>query len=913
MKFKLLPGTFQLAVLLVLSISIIAAVYNYNRVDKQLQERYASVAKEIRQQTQLLIDEKKEAILLIALSASNNQNIHQALKTNDSSQLQLDHFSQILDKNTPLKNLWFQIVKKNGESFYRSWTNKRGDNVSLARLDIAVMLQKPEIKSSISTGKFDLTFKAMVPVYEGKTFLGIFEVIAKFNSIALKLDKQGISSVFLVDKAYKKQLTKAFTKRFIDEYYVANTNVKDDDLQLLQNNSVAKYLNMLHNFQIDNSINLLVVYFALPDIHNKPMGHFLLFRPLSDINVNDIYESRNQFFLYVVFLATFLLIIIRYVANVHLTQKIRESNDQLQEKVSSKDKALIEQGLFLQSVMDGISNSVVVIDKDYNVKMMNKMAQAMTGYNLASEGENKCYKISHHIDSPCDSSDHRCPHNDVFASGKKSKLVHQHHSKNGTAQYVEITATPLFNANGEVEAIVELGHDITDHLLVHEQLEQQKNRLDHQAHHDGLTGLPNRVLFVDRVYQSIKLAAREKNKLAVLFIDLDRFKVINDTLGHSVGDKVLIEISQRLKNAIRHVDTVARLGGDEFTLILANIKHASCVMEIAQKLVDILAEKIISGENELYVTASIGISIFPDDGNNTEVLLRNADSAMYQAKNEGRNNYQFYTQEMTKQAFERVLLEKNLRRAIEQDEFTVFYQPQYNGRSNEIIGMEALLRWQHPEMGLVSPARFIPIAEETGMIIAIGWQVINKVIKQLGEWTASGYCQGKLSINLSVKQIQQDDFIDKILASLNEHQYNPQYIQFEVTESYIMTDPEKAIKTLQQLKDLQFTIAIDDFGTGYSSLSYLKRLPVDELKIDQSFVRDVPGDEEDEAIVRSVISLAKSLNLHVIAEGVETKEQQQFLLAEQCENLQGYLFQRPARAEQISELLKNRKMLQVNQ
>ncbi|MCU7799891.1 MAG: EAL domain-containing protein [gamma proteobacterium symbiont of Lucinoma myriamae] len=335
-------------------------------------------------------------------------------------------------------------------------------------------------------------------------------------------------------------------------------------------------------------------------------------------------------------------------------------------------------------------------------------------------------------------------------------------------------------------------------------------------------------------------------------------------MGHSVGDKVLIEIAERLEKNIRQVDTVARLGGDEFTIILANIRHASNVMEIAQKLVETLADKIISGENELYVTASIGISLYPDDGGNTELLLRNADSAMYQAKNEGRNNYQFYTQEMTEQAFERALLEKNLRRAIEKDEFTVFYQPQYNGHNNEIIGMEALLRWQHPEMGLVSPAKFIPLAEESGMIVAIVWQVIIKVIKQLCEWTAKDYCQGHLSINLSVKQIQQTDFIDKILASLNDYQYNPENIQFEVTESYIMTDPERAISTLQQLKDLNFTISIDDFGTGYSSLSYLKRLPVDELKIDQSFVRDVPGDEEDEAIVRSVISLAKSLNLQVI-------------------------------------------------
>ncbi|NOQ80192.1 MAG: EAL domain-containing protein [Gammaproteobacteria bacterium] len=907
MKYKFAQGSLQLSFFIVLSIGIIVAAIYYSRVDEQLQERYASVANEMNEQIQTLIDEKKEAILLLALSVSNNPDIKQGLKVNDSSYLQLDQFTTILEKNTFLKNIWFQIINKNGDSFYRSWTKKRGDKISLARLDIASMLKKPEIKSAISTGKFDITFKAMVPIYDGEEFLGIFEVIAKFNSIATKLENKGISSVFLVDQSYKKQLTKAFTQRFIQNYYVANLNVKEKHLKILENNAIEKQTQMKNEFFIDHDKYFLITYFPLPDIKNKPMGHFFLFKPLQDISVIDIYESRNEFFIYVTFLSILLLVIIRYIASIHLTQKIKQINTQLEEKVSTKNSELIKQGLFLQSVMDGVSNSVVVIDKDYNVKMMNKMAQKMTDYSLSSKGPNKCYKISHHLEAPCSSKHHTCPHSEVFTTGKINKVIHEHYTKNGQTQFIEITATPLHNENGEVEAIVELGHDITDHLLIHEQLEQQKNRLDHQAHHDALTGLPNRVLFIDRVSQAIKLAKRDKSKIAVLFIDLDRFKEINDTLGHSVGDKVLIEIAERLENNIRQADTVARLGGDEFTIILSNIKHASSVMKIAQKLVETLADKIISGENELYVTASIGISLYPDDGDNTELLLRNADSAMYQAKNEGRNNYQFYTQEMTEQAFERALLEKNLRRAIEKDEFTLFYQPQYNGRNNEIIGMEALLRWQHPEMGLVSPAKFVPIAEESGMIAAIGWQVIIKVIKQLNEWTAKDYCQGRLSINLSVKQIQQADFIDKILASLKEYQYNPQHIQFEVTESYIMTDPERAISTLQQLKDLNFTISIDDFGTGYSSLSYLKRLPVDELKIDQSFVRDVPGDEEDEAIVRSVISLAKSLNLQVIAEGVETKEQQNFLLAEHCENLQGYLFHRPASAEQISKLLEKRK------
>ena len=907
MKFNKVQGSFQIPLIIVAIASLIAAALYYSRVDVPIQERYSTIAKEMRQKIETLIDEKQEAVLLIALSMSNDQRILEAIQSNQSSGLNLDDLSKKFRQHTPLKNLWFQIIKRNGSSFYRSWTKKRGDNLSSIRLDVAAMLKKPKITSTISTGKFDLTFKAMVPIYDGKEFIGIFEVIAKFNSIADKLEHEAIESVFLVDKSYKKQLTKAFTHIFVEDYYVTNVDVKEKYLNIIRSNQVETYIKPDINFQLDTINGLLVVPFSLLDISNHPMGHFILFKPLETIEVDDIYSTRNQFLLMSVFLIIFLFVVVRYIASQHLTQTIKEINVHLEEKVSIKNKQLIEQGIFLQSVLDGVSDSVTVIDKHYNVTLMNKLAQENTGYSLKSEKMEKCYKVLYKLDEPCHLDSHKCPHQEVFTSGKVTRIVHEHISSQGKPHFVEITATPLFNESGQIEAIIELGHDITDHIMVHEQLQEQTNRLSHQAHHDALTGLPNRVLFVDRVKQTIKQAKREQTKVAILFIDLDRFKEINDTLGHSVGDEILIEIAQRLKNNIRSVDTVARLGGDEFTLILANIERVSAVMEIAQKLVNALARKIEHGENELYVTASIGISLYPDDGDETEILLSHADSAMYQAKDEGRNNYQFYTQEMTEQAFERMLLEKNLRRAIKEDEFIIYYQPQYNSRTKKIIGMEALLRWQHPEMGLVSPAKFIPIAEETGMIIPIGWQVIEKVIKQLLAWTEAGYCSGHLSINLSVKQIQEADFIQKILNSLEECQYNPSLIQFEVTESYIMTDPELAIKTLKQLKALNFDISIDDFGTGYSSLSYLKRLPVDELKIDQSFVHDVPGDEEDEAIVRSIISLARSMKLNVIAEGVETKEQQAFLLAEECEKIQGYLFHRPMCAEEMTKILQQRK------
>ena len=892
-----------LPLIVIVSLSLIIAFVFYSRADMQVKERYANIANELRQKTQTLIDEKKEAVLLIALSMGENPHIKNAIISNQPDSLELKQLSEKFKEHTPLKSLWFHIVKKNGDSFYRSWSNKRGDNILNVRLDINLMLQNPGIITAISTGIFDLTFKAMVPVYNQSEFIGIFEVIAKFNSIASKLEKDGIEPVFLVDKRYKNQIKKPYTGKFVDDYYVANINARQSHLDRIQNKTPVKYIYAKNNFLIDRENNQLAIYFELPDIKNEPMGHFILFQPLDAIAINDIYQTRNEQFLYIILLAILLFVVWRYISSMHITRKISEINQRLEEKISAKNRELIHQGQFLQGVIDGFTDTVLVIDKNYNVSMMNKAAKVMAEKSGTDITRSKCYNVAHHLELPCNSAKYKCPHAEVFSKGKTTRVIHDNITPEGKPQFVEITATPLFNEEGDVEAIIELGHDVTTHMLIHEQLTQQRERLDHQAHHDALTGLPNRILLIDRLNQALKQARRENFSVAVLFVDLDRFKEINDSLGHSIGDEVLIEIAQRLKSAIRSVDTVARLGGDEFTIILPHIDRTSSVIEVGQKLIDILSNKIIYAEHELYVSASVGISMFPGDGDSAEILLRNADSAMYQAKDVGRNNYQFYTREMTEQAFERILLEKNLRRAIEEDEFLIYYQPQYNSRTNEIIGMEALLRWQHPELGLVSPAKFIPIAEETGLIVAIGWKAMDMIIEQLLAWENSGIFQGKISINLSVKQIQDPKFIERIIEGMSQHHYNALQIQFEVTESYIMTNPEQAITTLQQLRDLKFTIAVDDFGTGYSSLSYLKRLPIDELKIDQSFVRDVPGDDEDEAIVRAVISLAKSMGLKVIAEGVETTEQQNFLLSEGCELIQGYLKQRPVEGDKITDIL----------
>lgn len=437
-----------------------------------------------------------------------------------------------------------------------------------------------------------------------------------------------------------------------------------------------------------------------------------------------------------------------------------------------------------------------------------------------------------------------------------------------------------------------------------EQRKKTEELLEYQAHHDELTHLCNRPLFMDRLEHALKKAKRQKEQLAVLFIDLDRFKEINDSLGHTIGDRVLIAIAERLRDNLRDVDTIARLGGDEFTLILEEMNDVVQIDEIATKLVLVIQKPMQIDEHQLYVTCSIGISLYPIDGEDGHSLLRNADSAMYKAKEEGRNSYQYYTQELTERAYARISLESSLRRAIENKEFIVYYQPQIDGRDDTLIGMEALVRWLHPVEGLIFPNRFIPVAEETGLILAIDALVMNSAMKQIVQWRLEGLNPGVLSLNLAMKQLWQDHFVETIQSMLDETGCRAEWIEFEVTEGEIMKNPEKAIGILKRLHNMGITLAIDDFGTGYSSLSYLKRLPLDILKIDQSFIKGLPDNSEDIAIVRSTIALAKSMGMRVIAEGVETREQKDFLVENGCAHIQGYFYARPISVSEMDDRLR---------
>lgn len=433
---------------------------------------------------------------------------------------------------------------------------------------------------------------------------------------------------------------------------------------------------------------------------------------------------------------------------------------------------------------------------------------------------------------------------------------------------------------------------------------KMEQTMAYKAHHDELTHLYNRTLFMDRLEHAIHKAKRNGTQLAVLFIDLDRFKEINDSLGHAMGDEVLITIAKRLSEHMRDIDTIARLGGDEFTLIIEDVEEIQTVSQIAEKLVSILQEPIFIEEYQLYVTSSIGISIYPLDGENAQNLLSNADAAMYKAKEEGRNSYQYYTQELTSRAFERVAMETNLRHALEKDEFLLYYQPKTDGERDTMVGMEALIRWNHPEMGILSPYKFIPIAEETGLIVLIDQFVMKNVMEQVVRWRRDGLDTGVVSLNLARKELLQEKFADTVATMLAESGCKAEWIELEVTEGDIMKKPEQSIGVLKELKKLGFALAIDDFGTGYSSLSYLKRLPLDILKIDQSFVQGLPDDSEDAAIVRSIIALAESMGMSVIAEGVETLEQKNFLVENGCRLIQGYFYGRPMSVSQMSDRLR---------
>jgi diguanylate cyclase (GGDEF)-like protein/PAS domain S-box-containing protein len=484
----------------------------------------------------------------------------------------------------------------------------------------------------------------------------------------------------------------------------------------------------------------------------------------------------------------------------------------------------------------------------------------------------------------------------VKARGSISGFEAQVYRKNGDVIWISENARAVFDDQGNVLHYEGTVEDVTERRLY-------QTRIEQQANYDTLTGLANRSLLNDRLQQAIFTAASYGTRLAVVFVDLDRFKFINDSLGHHVGDQLLKAMAERFKSCVREFDTVARLGGDEFVLLINGQSGPDAVATVMERLLEVISQSWRTAQGEFEVTCSIGVALYPDDGSDAATLLKHADSAMYRAKEHGRNNFQFFTNELNELMKERFELENNLRRALDRGQFELLYQPRVDLATRRIIGCEALIRWQLPGRGVISPGRFIPVAEEIGLIGPIGHWVLQTACAQSKAWQDAGYRPCVVSVNVSPRQFRRDDLVATIRDVLAATRLEPRYLEIELTENMVMHDAAHMIQTLHAIKQLGVQIAVDDFGTGYSSLSYLKRFPVDRLKVDRSFVQDIATDADDAAIVRTIIALGHNLGLKVVAEGVETEEQIAFLSANACDELQGYYFSKPISGWRMRKLL----------
>ena len=471
--------------------------------------------------------------------------------------------------------------------------------------------------------------------------------------------------------------------------------------------------------------------------------------------------------------------------------------------------------------------------------------------------------------------------------------------KNGEIYPEWVSISAIRNDRQEIANYLCIATDISGRKKAEE-------RLRFLANYDELTALPNRRTFDQRLDYALAHAKRYGKQLAVVYMDLDRFKIINDTLGHAAGDLLLRDAAGRLRQCLRESDSVARLGGDEFVVLITEFSQKQDVIGVAQKLLEVMAGPYLLSGQECHVTASIGISSYPDDSKDAQTLIKNADIAMYRAKERGKNNFQFYAAQMNVYSFDRLALESSLRHALERNEFLLHYQPKVNVRSGNITGTEALVRWQHPDMGMVAPAQFIPVAEETGLIVPLGEWVLRTACAQNREWQRQGFPHLRVAVNLSPRQFRQENLVREVAKILQETGLDAGSLELEITESMVFQDPEQAAKILTELRAMGLSLSIDDFGTGYSSLAYFKRFPITSVKIDRCFIQDLPEAADTAAITRAIIAIADSLKLNVVAEGVESEEQLDFLREHKCLEIQGYYFSRPLPPHELASLLRGR-------
>jgi diguanylate cyclase (GGDEF)-like protein/PAS domain S-box-containing protein len=582
-----------------------------------------------------------------------------------------------------------------------------------------------------------------------------------------------------------------------------------------------------------------------------------------------------------------------HIDNYSLARAIRN----MLERETAEDTLFTEKAR-AQITLDSIGDAVISTGISGNVVYLNAVAEEMTGWSKEEALDRPFAEIFRIIDgntrktapSPVASAIEK---NITVALTPNCILIR----RDGHESAIEDSTAPIRDRTGAPAGAVIVFHDVST-------LRAMVGEMKHLAQHDVLTDLPNRMLLKDRLTQAIATAQRNNTHVAVMFLDLDQFKHVNDSLGHTIADKLLQSVALRLVNCVRNTDTVSRQGGDEFVVLLSEIKHATDAGISARKILTVLTKAHSIDQHTLHVTASIGVSTYPEDGEDAELLIKNADIAMYQAKQKGRNTYQFFKKDMNLRAVNRQFIEDGLREALESDQFVLHYQPKINLTTGAISGMEALLRWMHPTEGLLGPLQFLPVAEDCGLILPIGRWVLREACRQVQEWIYGGLRVAPVAVNVSSLEFRSDGFLDNLRAILRDSGLDPRYLELELTETVLMQHAESTVSMLAAIKSIGVRLAVDDFGTGYSSLSYLKRFPINTLKIDQSFVRDITSCTDDVPIVRAVITMAKSLRHQVVGEGVETEEQMAFLRANGCDEAQGYYFSRPLAAEHFAKFLR---------
>ncbi len=569
------------------------------------------------------------------------------------------------------------------------------------------------------------------------------------------------------------------------------------------------------------------------------------------------------------------------------------------EELAAKTEELRKQREWFEVTLSSVGDAVITTDTQGHVTYLNPIAESMTGWqSIDAFGEpiDEIFRIVNESTQRVLSN----PIKAVLKSGKNTRLP-AHTAlidKNGAQIPIEDSIAPIRDTKGNLLGAVIVFHDVSV-------ARELSLRMSHLAQHDGLTDLPNRILLYDRLTQAITLAKRRRKKLAVLFLDLDRFKHINDSLGHAIGDRVLQSVAERLRHCVRNTDTVSRQGGDEFVVLLSEVRKLQDAAVCAEKILAALSEPFAIDRHSLYVTTSIGIATYPDDGHDADTLMKHADLAMYQAKESAANTFRYFERQMTLHLVERQEIESDLRRAIDREQFVLHYQARVNLVTEQIVGVEVLIRWKHPDRGLVQPDKFMTIAEESGFVVPLGRWVLREGCRQGRAWLDAGMPPVRVAVNISAVELRAKDFVESVRSVLAETGLEPGNLELEVTETALLQNSKAVATVLQAIKDLGVHLALDDFGTGYSSLSHVRRLPIDALKIDRSFIRELATNSEDASVVRAMISMGRSLQMKVVAEGVETREQLECLRRYGCPEGQGYYFSRAVDAENFTRLLQS--------